>query len=189
MCSQWMIIFMLLPFLQVALARIIGLDEHVAGEDLKEDQFGIASSYFYKLTNKYSGSNRTLETIITGDNPEDIKMSLFHNYDIGYWRFIRLSNNKYRIQNYVYGGSMSLDIVKYKMKYKLHMNETADVLGQYWHLTRLTDRSFRFTNDFSGPKMALDVQADTHKPIMSKIAANHLGQHWIFMKAGKYSSN
>ncbi|UJR11545.1 hypothetical protein I4U23_015725 [Adineta vaga] len=187
MIAQWLIILVLLSSLQLISSRLVDLDEYVKGEEIKEDRFGIANSFLYRLTNKYSGTNRTLEAIILGDKADGIEMSPIRRYGTEYWRFIRLGKNKYRIQNLVYDDEKSLDIINDKMRNRLRMSKTAEVTGQYWHLTRLNDGSFRLSNDFSGRNMALDVQTDTHKPRMFSNTVDYLGQHWTITKVGKYS--
>ncbi|CAF1515871.1 unnamed protein product [Adineta steineri] len=75
-----------------------GLDEHVEGENLKEDRFGIASSNVCRLTNKYSGSNRTLLAMLFDKEGRDVEMDPVQWLWIEYWRFIRLADNKSGIQ-------------------------------------------------------------------------------------------
>ncbi|CAF0779794.1 unnamed protein product [Adineta steineri] len=73
MVSQWFVVLILLPFLQLAFTRIISLDEHFDGEDVKEDRFGIATSYVYRLTNKYLGPDLTFVSIV-GYMEDGVKM-------------------------------------------------------------------------------------------------------------------
>ncbi|CAF4047284.1 unnamed protein product [Adineta steineri] len=184
MVSQWFVVLILLPFLQLAFTRIISLDEHFDGEDVKEDRFGIATSYVYRLTNKYLGPDLTFVSIV-GYMEDGVKMDSIQGLGSEYWHFIRLGDNKYRIQNFV-DDRTALDIHNDKMKNKVHMSKIGDFSGQYWHLTHLKDGSFRLSNDFSGRNMALDVVGRTHNLTMSTTAVDYLGQHWIFTKAGKY---
>ncbi|CAF3917573.1 unnamed protein product [Adineta steineri] len=184
MCSQWLIVFMLFPFLQVDLTSVVGLGGHVEGANNQVDRFGIDESSGYRLTSKYSGLNLTLLIVFKIGKQAGVEMDHIHRHDNENWHLDRLSDNKYRIQHTAFKGIGALGIIKDEMKNELCLSKPANVSEQYWHLTRLSDGSFRLTNDFSGHNMALYVQAQgkTYKPIMSKIAANHLGQHWILTK-------
>ncbi|CAF1407768.1 unnamed protein product, partial [Adineta steineri] len=74
------------------------LDEHIEGENLKEDRCEIAISYVYRLTNKYSGSNHTLVAFLFNKEASDIEMDLVQGFGIEYWRFICLADNKSEIR-------------------------------------------------------------------------------------------
>jgi len=154
--------------------------------DVEINPFNIDTTYYYRLTNTYTGPNLALDIINDGSN-YGLTMSQVSDNTGQYWRFIDLGNNVYRLQTRFLKNKYSLDIVNDENKTP-HMAITGDFTGQYWHLTRFDDGTFKLNNDFTGKNMVLDVRGGTYIGYMSNINADYTGQHWMFKKIGKIAN-
>ncbi|CAF1341806.1 unnamed protein product, partial [Adineta steineri] len=153
MCSQWLIIFMLLPFLQVDLTPVAGLDGYVKGAEHQIDRFGIDKSYVYRVTSKYAGLNLTLSITFNEGNEPGIKLDSNGRYSNLDMHLVRLSDNKYSIQHTDFGPNMTLDVPAKATWLSKPIMSKIDVnrLGQHWILTKYekfnSNAWYHITND------------------------------------------
>jgi len=144
----------------------------------------IDTSYYYRLTNNFSGVSRALDVVNDARNYA-LKMAPIGQFTGQFWYFVHLGNNVYNLRTKFLGNKYSLDIVNDGVNDKPHMALTGNFSGQRWRLVRLNDGTFRFHNEFSGHKMFLDVARNTHVPRMFNNNVDYSGQHWTFNRLGK----
>jgi hypothetical protein len=160
-----------------------GSNQH---KKVKLNENVIDSSYYYRLTNDYSGRQFALDVQNDGRNYA-LKMAPIADYTGQFWRFIHLGNHVYKLQTRFLKNAYSLDIVNDRnaRNDKMpHMAKTGDYTGQRWHLLRLEDGTFRLSNEFTGNNLYLDINVKSTKPVMSINDEDiiNAGQHWSFTK-------
>jgi len=145
----------------------------------------IDTTYWYRLTNNYSGPNKAIDTFPNGT----IEIAAAGDFSGQYWRFVPLATGpKYALRTLYLGDGYSLDVYNDNGTSSriVYLAATGDYSGQYWTLNTWADGTYRLSNDFTGLTKHLDVYSDTLQPMLD--TDDHSGQHWHLNKIQKITS-
>lgn len=157
------------------------------GSNIGVSPIHIDPSYYYRLTNAYSGQNLALDIVNDGRNYA-LKMTPISDHSGQFWTITHLGNDAYKLQTLFLKYRYSLDIVNDGVNNKPHMAETGDFAGQYWHLTPQNDGTFKLSNEFSGNNKFLDVYRNNGVAFMGNNNNDYSGQHWRLHKIRKINN-
>lgn len=168
------LLFDRLGLLIFALAQLV-LSSHARSLGVRSAS--VDTSYYYRLTNDYTGLSKALDVIPDGSGA--LQIADAGAFSGQYWRFVRLFDGpKYALRTLYLGDAFSLDVINDQGTDSriVHLAATGAYTGQYWTLTAWGDGSYRLSNDFTGLDKHLDVYNDTLQPMLD--TGNHSGQHW-----------
>jgi len=195
MSSQWLILLTFISFLHLAVTgplynpvihnwkKTNTNPNRDFTSNFRRSQSYIDTSYYYRLTNAYTGQNYALD--VRSGNNYGMKMFPVSSHPGQFWRFVPLGDNVYSLRTLFQKNGLSLDIVNDGINTKPYMAKTGDYSGQRWHLTRVNDGTFKLSNEFTGNNMALDIYKDNTVAHMSEKNGDYSGQHWTFVKIQK----
>lgn len=140
----------------------------------------IDTAYYYRLSNSFLGTSRSLDTYSDGQNAPF--MGKTGSYTGQLWKLTPLGDGTYRLTNAFLGESRSLDTYS-DGENAPFMGKTGNYSGQRWRLVPLPDGTYRLQNAFLGTSRALDTfSGGENKPFMGKTDQDYSGQHWVLRR-------
>ena len=131
------------------------------------------TSYYYRLSNDFLGTGRSLDVASTGTNAPFMATSSTASGQ--YWQLTPLSNGYYRLTTKYLGSGRSLDT---DSTGKPFMGTSGNYSGQLWQLTPLSNGAYRLSNSYLGTGRSLDTYSNNgNAPFMGN-TGNYSGQLW-----------
>ncbi len=131
------------------------------------------TSYYYRLSNDFLGTGRSLDVASTGTNAPFMATSSTASGQ--YWQLTPLTNGYYRLTTKYSGSARSLDT---DSTGKPFMGNSGNYSGQLWQLTLLSNGAYRLFNSYLGTGRSLDTYSNNgNAPFMGN-TGNYSGQLW-----------
>jgi hypothetical protein len=134
-----------------------------------------APNRYYRLTNKFLGAGRSLDTYSSELNQPFMGNS--GSFTGQYWKITHVQEGYYRLTNQFLGASRSLDTYSGGLNQPF-MGDTGVYQGQLWRIIPLGNGEYRFTNDYLDEGRSLDTYSTSPNTPFMATSGTPTGQRW-----------
>lgn len=156
----------------------------VSSYSLPAQAQSIDANGYYRLTNQWQGSDKSLDIVNDGRNNQ-VQMAPTADVTGQKWILTPTGDGYYRLTTLWLGNNKSLDVVNDGNNNKLQMVTTGNVTGQKWKVTPLDSGYVRLTTKWQGTDKSLDVVNDgKNNQLQLAKTGNFTGQKWKLNSVG-----